>query len=92
MIVSESGQLGVGVGCEMWMWTRKAAVLVDEVEPRTKYRKWSRVVCMQRESLSLRARVDKEIEPEKKVLLQQVSTKCVPYTPGVGEASLLRKE
>lgn len=35
----------------MWMWTRKAAVLVDEVEPRTKYRKWSRVVCMQRESL-----------------------------------------
>lgn len=51
MIVSESGQLGVGVGCEMWMWTRKAAVLVDEVEPRTKYRKWSRVVCMQRESL-----------------------------------------
>lgn len=36
MIVSESGQLGVGVGCEMWMWTRKAAVLVDEVEPRTR--------------------------------------------------------
>lgn len=27
----------------MWMWTRKAVVLVDEVEPRTRYRKWSRV-------------------------------------------------